>query len=133
MLTKAKVIRNNADRKILINAVLNRIGLDSVQDVVSHGASAGFIGFIYYSDTHKFAMRYRKHIINLLEQQANDMGEEVTAMVASFGVFRKSPMDDADRQELYKYLGGGKCEQSAITNVMAWFALEEVCRMFDME
>jgi hypothetical protein len=28
-------------------------------------------------------------------------------------------------------MGGGKVEQGTLTNVMAWFALEEVCRMFE--
>lgn len=52
-------------------------------------------------------------------------------MVANFGVFRNSPMDNDDRKDLYKYIGGGRPEQGTITNVMAWFALEEVCRMFE--
>lgn len=133
MKSLTKVIAENKDKKTLINAVINRIGLDRVEDVLkcSSGAAAGFSGFIYYSETHKFAMRHRKAIISWLEDMANDMGEEVVSMVNGFGVFRPNGMDNEDRKELYKYLGGGKCEQSAITNVMAWFVLEEVCRLFE--
>lgn len=70
-------------------------------------------------------------IVKHLEEQAEQLGEEVVIMVSNFGVFRHNPMDNNDRKDLYKYLSGGKCEQSAITNLMAWYAAEEVCRMFD--
>jgi uncharacterized protein YbgA (DUF1722 family) len=134
MISKAQVIKNHPEYKTLINAVINRIGLDNVENVNIHGISGGFAGFIYYSETHAFAMRYRKLIVKLLEDQAEQLGEEVVEMVSNFGYFRsngKSTMDNEDRKELYKYLGGGKCEQSIITNLMAWFAAEEVCHMFD--
>lgn len=147
MISKTQVLRSNSSYKTLINAVINQLGgTDYVQDVNSHGMEAGFPGFTYYSDTHAFAMRYRKLIVRLLEEQANDLGEEVVSMVSNFGVFRpktnsrytesgrmdiESTMNNEDRKDLYKYLGGGKCEQSTITNLMAWFAAEEVCRMFD--
>ena len=136
MKTKAKVLKEYSDYKSLINAVIANIGVDSVEDVMRSGANAGWSGFIYYSDTHAFAMKHRKKIIQLLEEQAESLGEEVVEMVSHFGVFydhrtRKSSMDNEDRKDLYRYLGGGKCEQSTITNLMAWFALEEVCRMFD--
>lgn len=132
MTTKKQVLQNNSDYKTLINAVINSLGgTEYVQDVNNHGISGGFPGFTYYSDTHKFAMRYRKLIVKLLEEQADQLGEEVVSMVSNFGVFRNNPMDNDDRKELYKYLGGGKCEQSTITNLMAWFAAEEVCRMFE--
>lgn len=131
MISIKKVLQDNNDYKTLINAVINRIGKDAINDVNSHGINGGYNGFIYYSDTHAFAMRYRKLIVKLLEEQADQLGEEVVSMVSNFGIFRNNPMDNEDRKDLYKYLGGGKCEQSAITNVMAWFAAEEVCRMFD--
>ena len=90
-----------------------------MEDINNHGIDGGFNGFIYYTDTHRFSMRHRKDIIRMLEQSADDFGTEVVEMVSGFGVFRKSPMDGEDRQDLYRYLGGGKCEQSAITNIMA--------------
>ncbi len=130
-----QVTQERPEYKTLINAVVRNIGKESITDVINHGGDSGFSGFIYYSETHSFAMRYRKLIIKLLEEQAYDMDEEVVKMVSNFGVFydrqtRISDMDNDDRKNLYKYIGGGKCEQSTVTNVMAWFALEEVCRMF---
>ena len=131
MKTKKQVIAEMPEYKNLINAVISRIGMESVDDVINHGAYCGFSGFIYYSDTHKFAITYRKQIIQLLEESADSLGEDVVNMVKSFGVFRNNPMDSEDKKDLYKYLGGGRPEQGAITNVMAWFALEEVCRWFE--
>jgi hypothetical protein len=117
--------------RILINAVINNIGMDSVRDVNNHGIDGGYSGFVYCSDTHKFAMRYRKQIIAMLEDSASSLGEEIISMVNSFGVFRPDGMDSDDKKDLYKYLGGGRPDQGALTNVMAWFAAEEVCRLFD--
>ena len=131
MKTKKQVIKEHPGYRKLINAVISRIDEESIPDIINSGADAGFSGFIYYADTHKFAMYYRKQIISLLEETAEQLGEEVPAMVKRFGVFRHSPADADDLRELYKYLGGGRPAQGAITNVMAWFALEEVCRWFD--
>ena len=132
MKTKVQVIKENPDYKVLINSVISRIGMESVNDVMNHGMSGGFSGFIYYSETHKFAIQYRKYIIQLLDEMADSLGEEVVEMVSHFGIFGKNnPMDKEDRRDLYRYLSGAKCEQGTITNLMAWFAAEEVCRMFD--
>lgn len=133
MISKKQVLKDNPEYKTLINAVINRVGLDAVQDINNHGIDGGFSGFIYYSDTHAFAMRYRKIIVRMLEEQANEQGEEVVTMVSNFGTFRRSGMDNEDRKDLYKYLGGGKPERGTITNLMAWYAAEEICRMFDRE
>lgn len=131
MKTKVSVLKDNPEKKRLINAVLDRVGIDSVKDIVNNGIDGGFSGFIYYEETHKFAMYYRKDIVAWLQESADQMGEDVVKMVSGFGVFRNSPMDQEDRQDLYNYLGGGRNKQSTITNVMAWFAAEEVCRLFD--
>lgn len=131
MKSKAQVLRDNSEYKTLINAVIRNIGLDSVSDVNNHGMQSGFSGFIYYSETHVFAMRYRKMIVSILEEQADGLGIEIVEMVSGFNVFRSSPLDNDDRKDLYKYLGGGRPDQGAITNIMAWFAAEEVCRMFE--
>lgn len=133
ILTKKQVLKDHEDYKTLINAVIRGLsnGVEDVQNVNKHGMSAGFGSFCYYSDTHAFAMRYRKLIVKLLEESADQLGEEVVSMVSNFGYFRNRGMDNEDRKELYKYLGGGKCEPSTVTNLMAWFAAEEVCRMFE--
>jgi hypothetical protein len=131
MKTKAQVIKENTELKSIINAVISNVSLDSVEDINNHGIDGGYSGFIYCSDTHQFAMKHRKTIVSMLENDANEFGQEITEMVAGFGVFRNSAMDHEDKRELYKYIGGGKCEQSTITNLMAWYAAENVCRFFE--
>jgi hypothetical protein len=130
MKTKKQVIEDNPEYKILINAVISRIGLKSVKDVNDNGISGGFNGFIYYVDTYKFAMKYRKYILQLLEYTSESLGEEIVQMVKQFGVF-KGKMDKDELWNLYRYLGEGKCESDAVTNVLAWFAAEVVCQMFE--
>ena len=132
MKTLNQVKQDNPQFKSLINAVIKTLGgTESVQDIINYGRGGGFSGFTYYSDTHAFAIKNRKQIVSLLESSADMLGEDVVKMVSGFGVFRNSPMDSQDKKDLYIYLGGGKPAQGAITNVLAWFAAEEVCRMFE--
>jgi hypothetical protein len=117
------------DMSLLITKVIAQIGdvnqLDGLRD-----AAAGYPGFTYYSDTHEFAMKNRKQIVKLLEESAEQLGEEVVSMVKNFGIF-KGNMDNDELKDLYKYLGGGRPDQGSVTNIMAWFALEEVARVFN--
>ena len=129
--TKKAVITEHPDYKNLINNVISNIRLDSVSDVIKYGISGGFSGFITFTDTHAFAMKHRKAIKNLLQESADDQGIDIPEMVSYFGIFKNSKMDSEDKQELYNYLGTGKCEIGPITNIMAWFAAEEVCRWFE--
>ena len=131
MKTKAQVLRDNPQHAKLIRAVLKRIGEKDIPDINRNGIQGGYDNFIHYADTHKFAMYYRKAIITMLEECANELGEDVVIMVSNFGVFRRNGMDKDDRRDLYRYLGGAKVEQGSLTNLMAWFAAEEVCRMFE--
>jgi len=131
MKTKTSVLRENSDYSVLINAVINRVGLDSVEDVNRHGIDGGFSGFIYYEETHEFAMRHRKLIKQLLYKTAESLGENVLTLVKHFGVFGNDKMDREEEGDLFSYLGNGRPEPGRITNIMAWFAAEEVCRWFD--
>ena len=136
MKTKAQVLRDNSQHAKLIRAVLKRINEEDIPDINRNGISGGYRNFIYYADTHKFAMYYRKAIIVMLEEWANNLGEEVVSMVSKFGVFydhrtKTCSMNDDDRRDLYLYLGGAKPKYHQIPNLMALFAAEEVCRMFE--
>jgi hypothetical protein len=130
--TKKQVLAENPEYKTLVNAVVNQLGgMDSLEDIRNHGIDGGFSGFIYCSDTVKFASRHRSSIVRLLEQQADEMGEDVVKMVSEFGIFRNNGMDAEDKKDLYRFLGGGKCKEHTIPNLMAWYAAEEVARMFE--
>ena len=121
----------------LINAVVTAAQFEDIQqidDVCNYGASAGVSGFIYYSETHDFTKKHRKQIAALLEEEAEDLGEDTVEMVGNFGYFRNNGgIDREDKRDLYKFLGGGMPEQGSITNIMAWYALETVCRWISDE
>ncbi len=125
------VISENSEFKVLINAVISRVGKDSIQDINNHGIDGGYSGFIYHSDTVPFANRYRKLIIQLLERDAQEFGTEISEMVSGFGIFRNNPMDADDKRELYRFLSETKCKEHTIPNLMAWYAAETVCRWFE--
>ena len=132
--TKKQVLAENESYKTLINAVVRQLGgTDYLSDIRSHGISGGYPGFTYYSDTVKFAGRYRSLIVRLLEELADDLGEDVVSMVSNFGYFRQNTMDAEDKKDLYRFLGGGKCKETTIPNLMAWFAVEEIARMFEAD
>lgn len=130
MKTLKTVKQEGPEYKKLIQAVINQLGgMDYIGQIRS--AEDGYPGFTYYADTHKFAMKNRAQIVQLLQDTADQLGEEVVSMVKNFGVFRNNPADNDDLQDLYRFLGGGRPKQGIITNIMAWFALEEVNRMFE--
>ena len=131
MKTKARVLRDNPQHAKLIRAVLKRIDKENIPDINRNGISGGYGNFIRYADTHKFAMYYRHAIIVMLEEAAGMLSEDVVTMVSHFGVYRKRGISADDRRDLYLYLGYGRPKDVHLTNLMAWFAAEEVCRMFE--
>ncbi len=139
MISKKQVLENNPDYKTLINAVISRIGMDSIEDVNSHGINGGFSGFIYYSDTDKFYRRYRKIINKMVFDMADSLGEDPVQMVGSFNCVKAfdhkaQRWNDAEtREDIGKCIYGGNLSnvKKQIPNALAWFAAEEVCRMFD--
>jgi prophage antirepressor-like protein len=85
--------------------------------------------FIYYTDTHSFAVRHRKNILSLAKDMADQLGyKDIHDLVMSFKCVNN---DDNDYENLCKYIAGSPCQPSIVTNAMAWFAAEEVCRMFE--
>lgn len=132
--TKKEVIANNPELRRLINAVYNRIDKEDIETVVNHGANAGVGCFIYYADTCKFARYYRKDIIKLLEYCNAIIGEydNLVSLVQSFNCYDKDMF-----KPLLQYIGGGRVVDSedgnatGLLNLMAWFALKEICRMFE--
>jgi hypothetical protein len=122
-------------RTTLKKSVLKQIGIsekefkNSISDY--RDASSGISGFIYYSDTHKFALKNQGDIIDLLEELADEQGIEVVELVKSFGVFRNG-MDKGELKDLYKFLSGIKdIEQGSVTNILAWLCVEQLAFELD--
>lgn len=114
----------------LIRAVIRQLGDRSyLEDIVNHGADAGFPGFTYYSDTEPFWKRNRKEITALVMSMAQDLGEQPAEMVAKFNCLKIEPSEFEAMQDVYSALGNGQpSDDSTVPNALAWFALEEVAR-----
>ena len=132
MLSKTQVIKNNPQLITLINAVYNSIGKESIEDVNRHGIDGGFGGFIYYADTLAFYKRYRKMINSLVFEMAEMLGEDAQTMVLNFNCVNT---DNDSKHDIAVCLYGGNMrslkDDVHIPNALAWFAAEEICRMFE--
>ena len=85
-------------------------GKETLRDVVQHGADAGYSGFIYYKDTCAFYERNKEAIWELLDDDAQEQGTTILAMLGSFA--KADLVSDVDTFE----------------NLMAWYALEAVAQ-----
>lgn len=110
----------------LTRAVLRRVERDSLEDVCRHGASGGFSGFTYYSDTLAFYKAHKADILAMANAMADEMGEDMLAMVAGFGCLKAEKLTATEIGEAL-FSGRGDCATN-VRNAMAWFALEEVAR-----
>ena len=120
----------------LIKVVIKQLGYNKkdeelkgyLEDVTNHGANSGFCGFTCYSDTIKFFRNNKKLIIELAENMANDLGEDVTNMVKGFNCLKDDELTNSQiGKVLYgRFLNDG--DNISIMNALSWFALEEVAR-----
>lgn len=124
--TTTQIINSsNIDPK-LIRAVVSQFGgierfNDQFQDVANHGIDGGFSGFIYYSDTVKFAKKNKKLILELAKDQAHEFGMNTLDMFKSFNCYKGVDVESY-------FIDGDKSEETTILNGLAWYAGEEVCR-----
>jgi hypothetical protein len=128
MKTKKQALSETAYPKLL-NAVISRVGMESVEDINNHGIDGGFNGFIYYKDTVKFFNTHKKDILAMAKDMSESLGEDMLTMIQGFNCLGKK---DYTVNEIGGAIYGGRGEQvDIIKNAMAWFAAEEVCRMFE--
>ena len=60
---------------------------ETFKDVRNNGANGGFSGFIYYSDTCKFARDNMEEILESIKEDANGMGEDPLIFIQNFNCF----------------------------------------------
>lgn len=115
----------------LVRAVVRQVGgwaefQDRAADVATYGASGGFGGFIYYSETCKFTAKNRAAIAEMAEAMAADCGNaDAVELVAGFRCV------DSTRADIARALYGGRGgDTTNAENALAWFALEEVSRAY---
>lgn len=115
----------------LIRAVVKQSGgweefADSAQNITNHGASGGFSGFIYYTETGAFYAKNRALIIAMAQETANDFGENLQGMIEKF-----NGLKDSTPKEIGQTLWGEKSKHDTqVSNTLAWYALEEVARSY---
>ena len=100
--------------------------LSTLNDICTHGASGGFSGFTYYSDTINFYDRNKIQIIKLLESLADDLGEDPLVMVANFNCIKSDKLTTFQVAEAIYQTNAE--HETTIKNVLAWFTLEEIAR-----
>lgn len=135
---KLKTIRQFAEEShidgSLIRAVVRQAGgwesfREMAQDVANYGAAGGFHGFIYYTDTVRFAEKNKFALNNLARSMADDLGEPVGySLIAGFNCLKDlglngdtvaDAMMDPDHED-----------HTQVMNALAWFALEEVSHSY---
>ena len=110
----------------LTRAILRRLNREELEDVARNSADAGWSGFTYTADTVAFYKAHKGDILALAGHMADDMCEDMLAMIAGFGCLRN---DKLSATEIGEALFSGRGESAdTVRNAMAWFALEEVAR-----
>lgn len=130
MKTLKQFVKASHINEQLIRAVIRQIGglnsfKQSAHDVANYGANRGFSGFIYYTDTNTFFKRNKAAILECANELANELGEEVLAMIAGFNCLKT---DVATVSEAMHNPRTNDPEN--VRNALAWFALEEVARSY---
>jgi hypothetical protein len=100
---------------------------ESAEDVAAHGATAGWCGFTYYSDTVRFAKRHQCDLTAMANEMARDLGESSGfTLIAGFNCLKSYSAD-----EVFDALMDPRSDaRTDVFNALAWFALEEVARSF---
>ena len=97
--------------------------IESLIDVVNHGAQGGYGQFCYYSDTVAFYKKYKKDIRDMAFQDATEVYDTTMVyMVLGFNCLKGIPAS-----EIESVLVGRKSEYSTqVFNALTWYALESV-------
>jgi hypothetical protein len=132
MTTIRTLINHSSINPSLIKSTIKQFGGFSefkrvAPDVTRHGIDGGFSGWIYYADTLKFYNRNREAIIAMAIDQAEELGIDMLEMIQGFGVFRNDPIS---KHDIAKALYGKSDDTTTVQNVMAWYAAEEVARLY---
>jgi len=125
----------------LIDSVIAQLNCEgdelesTMSDIWDHGADGGFSGFIYHSETCKFARDNMAEIYRHAKDQAAEFGTDPLEMIAGFNCLRgefptfeiaaviHDDIDDATRND---------GADTAILNALAWYALEEVAHYWEI-
>jgi len=127
-----KAFINSFEFPPIAEAVIEQVGgwqsfIELALDVSRYGASGGYSGFIYYSETLAFFDANRREILGLLAAQSRDFGVNIIDMVCGF-----SCLSDIDKYDIEAIIFGldplfDPCSETQVKNALSWLALETVC------
>ena len=104
---------------------LNEDAMTTLNDIVDHGISGGFNGFIWYTDTVKFAVDNIEAIKDQLKEDAQEFGDEsIAELVSSFNCLGGNYSQDEIAEAIYTE----DEDATDIMNALAWYAAETVAR-----
>lgn len=134
-MNQAQFLQRTNISDTLCKAVIKQCGgwlsfKECAPNVAAHGADSGAASnFIYYTDTVGFALRNAGMIGDLANEMAKDFGYDSTiGMLKSWRCL--NGWSENEIAEAF-YTGRGEAAVQ-VNNALAWFALEEVCRAYDM-
>lgn len=117
----------------VVRRVAKRVGgikilREVAEDVVNHGAMAGFGGFIYSSETVPFGKKIKKYLD--LDTAGDELGfSSKFEFLKSFNCLKEYSLTEI----IEGYYEKDKEMASIIHNALAWYALEEAARYITEE
>ena len=127
--------------ELLTNAVIEQLGFEeledeelrsTLEDITNNGADGGFGGFIYYSETNKFARENMHLILDQVKELADNLGETPLEMISSFRSLKDDKLDPLEIASIIYERTSPESQadgtETVVLNALAWFALEEVAR-----
>lgn len=132
--TIAKMIANsNIDARVIRGVIRQFGGFDSfkesARDIARYGAASGWAGFTYHRDTVPFGKRHKAALLDRCKEFAQDCyGADATVfqVIAGFGCVSLTAEEVAEA--IYNPRSDNQTE---VFNALAWYALEEVARLYD--
>ena len=127
--------------KLLTHYVIKQLGFEkledeelrsTLEDITNNGADGGFGGFIYYSETNKFARENMHLILDQVKELADNLVETPLEMISSFRSLKDDKLDPLEIASIIYERTSPESQadgtETVVLNALAWFALEEVAR-----
>ena len=127
--------------ELLTHYVIKQLGFEkledeelrsTLEDITNNGADGGFGGFIYYSETNKFARENMHLILDQVKELADNLGETPLEMISSFRSLKDDKLDPLEIASIIYERTSPESQadgtETVVLNALAWFALEEVAR-----
>ena len=122
--------------KLLTHYVIKQLGFEkledeelrsTLEDITNNGADGGFGGFIYYSETNKFARENMHLILDQVKELADNLGETPLEMISSFRSLKDDKLDPLEIASIIYERTSPESQadgtETVVLNALAWFAL----------